>query len=368
MAPLTLGGFAMAQSAVTVPDPLAHPPMTWRSIVRLQCGLTVDALDLPPPTSGWTVAEQTELCKSLDAGDAAALATLTELANKRTAWALRVLAEYSGRLDSPRIPHDPAKALEFYRAAAEQGDLSAQLMLGLMYSTGDGAAIDPTQARVWMQKAIEQGNDDARTALGEMLRDGRGGDADMAKALALFNQAADNGEQAAMYDLAAVYAKGQGVPVDRTQAYKWMGIVAHRGGDGPYTAAVVRTLDTLGKQMTPAQIEEAKKLAAAWESAHPLTAHQFPPAHIDAWFDQSKPCAAPAYPAASKPRGEHGVVKVRLHIGADGKLSRQELYKSSGFPALDQALQQALFRCAFLPALRRGEPIEGFFDFEYTWR
>ena len=49
-------------------------------------------------------------------------------------------------------------ALQVWRSLAEQGDASAQLILGIMYAKGEGVAKDNTQALYWYRKAAEQGS------------------------------------------------------------------------------------------------------------------------------------------------------------------------------------------------------------------
>lgn len=47
------------------------------------------------------------------------------------------------------IAQDHAKAMEWFRRAAEQGDKHAQFQLGGMYQRGEGVAADPQQAHRW---------------------------------------------------------------------------------------------------------------------------------------------------------------------------------------------------------------------------
>ncbi len=48
---------------------------------------------------------------------------------------------------------------------AEQGNIGAQIDLGIMYQYGKGVAKDETKAVYWYRKAAEQGNEDAKDAL-----------------------------------------------------------------------------------------------------------------------------------------------------------------------------------------------------------
>lgn len=57
-----------------------------------------------------------------------------------------------------------------------------------------------------------------------------------------------------------MYEKGQGVRQDFVQAHMWYNLSA---ADGEKRAAEAR--DALAKQMTPAQIAEAQRLAREWK-------------------------------------------------------------------------------------------------------
>ncbi len=69
------------------------------------------------------------------------------------------------------VARDPAKALEWIRAAAELGVTSAQGSLGLLYMLGDGAPRDPVAAEQWFIIAAELGSD-----VGRYLRERHGAD------------------------------------------------------------------------------------------------------------------------------------------------------------------------------------------------
>ena len=104
------------------------------------------------------------------------------------------------------VPQDDAKAVKWYRKAAEQGYAKAQLSLGLAYGLGQGVPQDLAQAHMW------------------------------------FNLAASR------------YPPGE----DRDRAVKNRDIAELGGGHALLG-------DLVAKMMTPAQISEAKKLAREWK-------------------------------------------------------------------------------------------------------
>ena len=107
------------------------------------------------------------------------------------------------------------------RPLAEQGNVTAQATLALLYDTGYGVPQDLGEAVKWYRLAAAQGDKSARYNLGQM------------------------------------YDTGQGVPQDNVRAYMWLDLSVAAGND---TAAVDR--DAIAKKMTPKQIAAAKKLSS----------------------------------------------------------------------------------------------------------
>ena len=63
-----------------------------------------------------------------------------------------------------------------------------------------------------------------------------------------------------------MYFQGQGVPQDYVEAHKWINLGTSRvTGDTQKERAEARNL--LAKQMTPAQLAEAQRLAREWQAA-----------------------------------------------------------------------------------------------------
>ncbi len=59
------------------------------------------------------------------------------------------------------MPQDFTEAVQWYRLAAEQGDVGAQYNLGIMYGRGEGVRQDLVQAHLWLSLAATQGDTDA---------------------------------------------------------------------------------------------------------------------------------------------------------------------------------------------------------------
>jgi TPR repeat protein len=83
---------------------------------------------------------------------------------------------------------------------------------------------------------------------------------DYATAVRLIRPLAEQGDANAQYKLGVFYDNGLGVPQDKVRAYMWLNLSAAQGREG---AAAFR--DLIARRMTPAQKEEAQKLAREWK-------------------------------------------------------------------------------------------------------
>lgn len=66
---------------------------------------------------------------------------------------------------------------------------------------------------------------------------------------------------------------------------------------------------------------------------------------------------APLYPEESRAAREHGIVLLQGAVDELGRITSTTLKKSSGYPRLDRAAEEAFRRYKLKPALRNGQPI-----------
>ena len=66
----------------------------------------------------------------------------------------------------------------------------------------------------------------------------------------------------------------------------------------------------------------------------------------------------PVYPALSRRLGEEGKVLLKVRVSAQGTALEVAISKSSGFPRLDAAAEDAVARWRFVPARRGDEPVD----------
>ena len=150
--------------------------------------------------------------------------------------------------------------MRLFKLAADQGDASAQFILGLLYSHGEGVPQNYREAARLYRLAAEQGVADAQHMLGVMYSEGSGVPQNYQEAVRLYRLAADQGNASAQFNLGVMYFNGQGVPRDNILAHMWLNLAASSltGEDGK---KAVSNRDIVARRMTPAQIERAQSMA-----------------------------------------------------------------------------------------------------------
>jgi TPR repeat protein len=121
---------------------------------------------------------------------------------------------------------------------------------------------------VWFRKAADQGDAVAEFLLGNQYANGKGVPQDYSEAMNWFQRAAEQGHPVAKLYLGVMYAEGRGVPQDYVRAYMWFSLSAALGEQ-----RAVKTLGMAERQMTPAQIAEAQRLARDWKPARQPPPH-----------------------------------------------------------------------------------------------
>ena len=159
---------------------------------------------------------------------------------------------------------DHETALRLFRPLADQGNVSSQYNLGIMFSQGKGAPKDDVEAAKWYRLAADQGHVNAQTKLAFIYMTGLGVSKDYTEAMKWYRLAADQGDGTAQFNLSLMYQTGQAVPKNDVLAYMWATLAAKHGNQSAvaYQKMVTRT-------MTPEQIAEAEKLASEWKSTKP---------------------------------------------------------------------------------------------------
>ena len=124
---------------------------------------------------------------------------------------------------------DYGKAMRWYRIAAERGDASAQYNLGVMYENGRGVLRDDREAVRWYRMAAEQGNVSAQYNLGVMYNNIESVLRDEREAARWYHMAAEQGNVLAQYNLGVMYSSIESVLRDDREAARWYRMAAEQG-------------------------------------------------------------------------------------------------------------------------------------------
>lgn len=156
---------------------------------------------------------------------------------------------------------DQPLAAQWIRRAAEQQQPMAEYWLATMYEHGDGVAPDSSEAVRWYEAAAAQGNRKAMHALGVDYAEGRGTSKDYSQAARWFTRAASLGLVNSQFNLGVLYERGLGVPQSLLDAYKWYAVAAAQGDQESATR-----VDVLKTQLSADDLAAAQSAAASFHA------------------------------------------------------------------------------------------------------
>jgi TPR repeat protein len=122
-----------------------------------------------------------------------------------------------------------SEAFQAWHVAADHGDATAALYLGVLYDTGIGVPQGSGQALVWYQRGTEDGSPTAILNVGVMYDSGRGAALDPESAATWYERAGSAGNGRAEYNLALMYEAGSGAPASRLRAVQFYRAAASHG-------------------------------------------------------------------------------------------------------------------------------------------
>jgi len=190
-------------------------------------------------------------------GDKEAMDLRDSLASRMTPSEIAEAQEMARRF-KPKDAY--ARLYEELKSLAVKGNPDAQLKLGFMYYSGRGTLRNYQEAINWFKKSAQQGNAPAQSNVGYMYERGEGVPQDYAEAAKWYLQAAERGNALAQLALGSLYERGLGVIQDEVQALKWFILAASQGNTNAKAAR-----DRVMVWMSPAQIEEAQRLASEFK-------------------------------------------------------------------------------------------------------
>ena len=155
---------------------------------------------------------------------------------------------------------------------AKSGNPGAEVAVGTCYADGKGVARDPQKAAEWYRKAADQGNVSGELHLAALYRDGAGKSfpRDMTQAAAWYRKAADQGDAGAQGTLGMLYTLGQGVAQSDVEAYFWLDLAASVAS--PNQAQYMMNRQNVGTHITQDQLDAIQDRETKWKAEHPAPA------------------------------------------------------------------------------------------------
>jgi uncharacterized protein len=167
---------------------------------------------------------------------------------------------------------DYTGAINIVQPRAEEGNAGAQLMMGDIYLSGLGVAQSDETAMEWYRKAAEGGNMDATLLVAasdsDYLRKKTISALGTVSEFTRRGVTAVHGSAGEQRWLAEKYENGDGVDQDYMRAYYWLWR-ATAGRDYVRKSKELGKpwLERLGNQLLPDQLRTAKRIAAKWNYA-----------------------------------------------------------------------------------------------------
>jgi TPR repeat protein len=166
-------------------------------------------------------------------------------------------------------PPPAAELPQATRDAAEKGQASAQIDVGLNFAKGTGAPKDLAAALHWFQRAAEQNDARGQYYLGLMYERGYAVERSYVTALSWYQRSADQNYPPAEIAVARFHGRGLGVPRDLTQRNAWLMRAA--GQESPMAQNILGNIYRLGLG-----VPQDLPTAAQWYQR--AAAHDFGPA------------------------------------------------------------------------------------------
>ncbi len=146
-------------------------------------------------------------------------------------------------------------AANYFRKAAEGGNMDGAYSLAVLYREGRGVPRDVREAAKWLRRAADDHIAAAEVELAIMTFNGEGLAKDEAAAAKLFLRAAVRNNPVAMNRLARLYASGRGVNKDPVEASKWHLLARAVGLQDEFLDGVMNSLNA--RQLV--EVEDAVK-------------------------------------------------------------------------------------------------------------
>ena len=142
------------------------------------------------------------------------------------------------------------------------------MAVGECYAEGKSVARDYAQAAEWYRKAADKGDIGGELHLAGLYRDGgKGFPRDMVRAAEWYRKAAEQGDVSAQGTMGTLYSLGQGVEQNYAEAYYWLDLAA--AVKGPRQEQYAANRQMIGMHVTADELADVQDREAKWKAAHP---------------------------------------------------------------------------------------------------
>jgi TPR repeat protein len=159
---------------------------------------------------------------------------------------------------------NPGAAERYFLRSAGRGNETAMSELALYYSLGMlGCCRDPQKALYWTRRLAELGDRHGEIELMQAYARGEGVERDAKEAVKWAERAARQDSVEAYLFLGKASRQGIGTERNMVEAYKWVDLaVAH--SEAAEAGEAGRMLGEIASVLSPAQLQEAQRLALEW--------------------------------------------------------------------------------------------------------
>jgi TPR repeat protein len=157
------------------------------------------------------------------------------------------------------VKRNPEEAVKWFNMAAMNGEANAQYHLGKMHYEGKGIPRNDKEAMKWLMMSSKKGNGKADFQIGLMVEAGHGAKQDNKEATKWYTKSAEKGYAKAQRILGLKHRDGAGVSKNIVTARMWLNIAGSYGSE-----EALKEGYHLKKEMTPDQVAESDKLTREW--------------------------------------------------------------------------------------------------------
>ncbi len=150
--------------------------------------------------------------------------------------------------------------------AFANGNAAAAREIGFMYYRGNGVRQDDAKAVEWFKKAAEHGDLQSQVNLGQMYENGLSVRQSSEESARWFLAAANQGDRRSQFRMGEICYLGTGIPVDRAEAAKWWYLALRV--DDQLTINLRLTVDPAMDKIGQREHDEGRRRADAWLATH----------------------------------------------------------------------------------------------------